>query len=61
VQTLGPFVTTSGDATSNGRWFDGYLQNLIPLPAGLAPSASTPSATPPATTPPGGDMLPIIP
>jgi phospholipid/cholesterol/gamma-HCH transport system substrate-binding protein len=50
VRVLGPFVTTSGDATSNGRWFDGYVQNLIPLPASVAPPSRT-----------GGDTLPIIP
>ena len=52
VKTLGPFVTTSADATSTGRWFDGYLQNLVPLPASVAPSGSKA---------PGGDTLPIIP
>ncbi|HEY0694576.1 MAG TPA: MCE family protein [Kribbella sp.] len=64
VQTLGPFVTTSGDATSTGRWFDGYLQNLIPLPASVAPPTTTHPAgrTPtPAATAPGGDTLPIFP
>lgn len=38
VKTLGPFVTTSGDATAQGRWFDGYLQNLIPLPVRIGPA-----------------------
>lgn len=51
VRTLGPFVTTAADATANGRWFDGYLQNLLPLPA---------TAAPPAGKAPGGDTLPII-
>lgn len=51
VRTLGPFVTTSGDATSIGRFFDGYLQNLVPLPVSVAP---------PATKRPGG-TLPLIP
>jgi phospholipid/cholesterol/gamma-HCH transport system substrate-binding protein len=53
VKTLGPFVTTSGDATSSGRWFDGYLQNLVPLPASVAPSGGSKA--------PGGDTLPIVP
>lgn len=35
IQTLGPFVTVSGDATAQGRWFDGYLQNLLPLPLSI--------------------------
>jgi phospholipid/cholesterol/gamma-HCH transport system substrate-binding protein len=50
IQVLGPFVTTSADATSSGRWFDGYLQNLVPLPASVAPPASKP----------GGDTLPNV-
>jgi phospholipid/cholesterol/gamma-HCH transport system substrate-binding protein len=54
VKTLGPFVTTSGDATASGRWFDGYLQNLIPLPLSIAP----PATKSPARTP--GDTLPTI-
>jgi phospholipid/cholesterol/gamma-HCH transport system substrate-binding protein len=64
VQVLGPYVTVSADATSSGRWFDGYLQNIVPLPAGLAPpSSQSPGATKPrSTTPPsGGDTLPIFP
>jgi phospholipid/cholesterol/gamma-HCH transport system substrate-binding protein len=61
VKVLGPYVTVSADAIGTGRWFDGYLQNLIPLPVGIAPS--TPSTkTPRSTTPPsGGDTLPIFP
>jgi phospholipid/cholesterol/gamma-HCH transport system substrate-binding protein len=64
VQVLGPYVTVSADATSSGRWFDGYLQNIVPLPAGLAPpSSQSPTSTKPrSTTPPsGGDTLPIFP
>lgn len=37
IHVLGPFVTTSADATGNGRWFDGFLQNLIPLPITVKP------------------------
>jgi phospholipid/cholesterol/gamma-HCH transport system substrate-binding protein len=48
VRTLGPFVTVAGDATANGRWFDGYLQNLV-------------LEVPPGVGNPGGDSLPIIP
>jgi len=62
VRTLGPFVTTAGDATSNGRFFDGYLQNLVPLPASVAPPVKTPpdgDAPSPVATP-GGDTLPIF-
>ncbi|GAA4606412.1 MCE family protein [Actinoallomurus liliacearum] len=38
VKTLGPFVSVSADATAQGRWFDGYLQNLIPLPIAIGPA-----------------------
>ncbi|GAB3961303.1 MCE family protein [Actinoallomurus acanthiterrae] len=38
LKTLGPFVTVSADATAQGRWFDGYLQNLIPLPVRIGPA-----------------------
>lgn len=53
LRTLGPFVTVAGDATANGRWFDGYLQNLVlEVPPGVEP---------PAGRHPAGDTLPIIP
>jgi len=73
VQTLGPFVITSEDATANGRWIDGYLQNLLPFPAsGALPEqliGSRQSTTktksgagkPGTTNTPGGDNpLPLI-
>ena len=44
------------------RFVDGYLQNLIPLPASVAPPAKTPPAggTPSPVATPGGDTLPIF-
>jgi phospholipid/cholesterol/gamma-HCH transport system substrate-binding protein len=68
VQTLGPFVTTSGDATGSGGWFDGYLQNLIPFPATIQPPATgrpnkgtSGARTPGMTITPGGDNpLPLF-
>lgn len=36
LRGLASFVTTSGDALGSGRWFDGYLQNLVPVPASVA-------------------------
>jgi hypothetical protein len=59
VMTLGPFVNTAMEAAGSGRWFDGYLQNLIPLPAGIAPSARDKSG--PASTVPGDHTLPTLP
>ncbi len=35
LQLLAPFVTVFSDALGNGRWFDIYLQNLVPLPASV--------------------------
>jgi phospholipid/cholesterol/gamma-HCH transport system substrate-binding protein len=66
---MGPFANEVTDLTGNGRWFDVYLQNLVPLPAGVAPPSTVTPATPktgkpkkspkPAKTK-DGDTLPII-
>ncbi|HEY0539143.1 MAG TPA: MCE family protein [Actinoallomurus sp.] len=70
-KAMAPFANEVADYTGTGRWFDVYLQNLVPLPASVnIPGASgkstkippnnplTPS-NPPAT-PRNGDPLPII-
>jgi ABC-type transporter Mla subunit MlaD len=36
LRGLASFVTTSGDAAGSGRWTDGYLQNLVPVPVSVA-------------------------
>jgi phospholipid/cholesterol/gamma-HCH transport system substrate-binding protein len=36
LRNLASFVVTSGEATGSGRWFDGYLQNLVPVPTSVA-------------------------
>jgi phospholipid/cholesterol/gamma-HCH transport system substrate-binding protein len=36
LRGLASFVVTSGDALGSGRWFDGYLQNLVPVPVSVA-------------------------
>jgi phospholipid/cholesterol/gamma-HCH transport system substrate-binding protein len=41
IQELGPFVTETSDLTGNGRWFDYYLQNIIPLPISIQGSNGT--------------------
>lgn len=55
LATAGPFVSTAADATGNGRWFDGYLQNLIPLPVSIAPpqpgTGNPPKSSPNSTLP----------
>lgn len=38
--TMGQFTTEYADLTGSGRWFDVYVQNLIPLPSSLAPPAA---------------------
>ncbi|MBO0891919.1 MAG: MCE family protein, partial [Acidothermales bacterium] len=38
VRTLATFVKLFGNVVGTGRWFDAYIQNLVPLP----PSASLP-------------------
>ena len=51
-QTMGPFAAEYADLTGSGRWFDVYIQNLIPLPFKLAPPAAlNPTAQSPGTTP----------
>lgn len=37
LKLLGPFIRQLTDATSNGRWLDGYVQNLLPLPFSVGP------------------------
>jgi virulence factor Mce-like protein len=34
---LSAYVNQLTDATGTGRWFDGYLQNLVPVPFSLQP------------------------
>jgi phospholipid/cholesterol/gamma-HCH transport system substrate-binding protein len=36
LRGLAAFTVTSGDALGSGRWFDGYLQNLVPVPVSVA-------------------------
>jgi phospholipid/cholesterol/gamma-HCH transport system substrate-binding protein len=62
-QLMAPFAADYTDMTGNGRWFDVYLQNLVPLPAGIAPPASgsgTSKKKTPRSTPTQGNPLPII-
>ncbi|RSN71072.1 MCE family protein [Actinomadura sp. WAC 06369] len=35
LQMFGPFARQFADVTGTGRWFDAYLQNLIPIPAAI--------------------------
>jgi phospholipid/cholesterol/gamma-HCH transport system substrate-binding protein len=35
IQLLAPYGRQFSDATGSGRWFDSYIQNLVPLPASV--------------------------
>ncbi|WP_030173347.1 MCE family protein [Spirillospora albida] len=35
LQRFGPFARQFSDVTGTGRWFDAWLQNLIPIPASI--------------------------
>jgi virulence factor Mce-like protein len=35
IQLLAPYSRQFTDATGSGRWFDSYIQNLIPVPASV--------------------------
>ncbi|MGH3319799.1 MAG: MCE family protein [Streptosporangiaceae bacterium] len=35
IRLLAPFVREFTDTLGNGRWFDNYIQNLVPLPASV--------------------------
>ena len=39
IKLLAPFVRVFANTTGNGRWFDTYIQNLVPVPGG--PGSST--------------------
>jgi phospholipid/cholesterol/gamma-HCH transport system substrate-binding protein len=35
IEALAPFVRVFANTTGNGRWFDTYVQNLVPVPGGV--------------------------
>ena len=35
IELLAPFVRLFANTLGNGRWFDSYVQNIVPLPGGL--------------------------
>lgn len=41
LKLLGPFIRQLTDATSSGRWLDGYVQNLLPLPFSIGPGPNS--------------------
>ncbi|GAA0336814.1 MCE family protein [Actinoallomurus spadix] len=51
---MGPFGNELTDLTGNGRWFDVYIQNLIPLPVSIAPPSTRGDTTQPTPAPKTG-------
>lgn len=45
IRRLAPFVRAFTNTLGNGRWFDTYIQNLVPVPGTLKPPAKGPSLT----------------
>ncbi len=37
LRLFGPYAREFADATGNGRWLDGWMQNMAPVPPQLAP------------------------
>ena len=35
IRLLAPFVRVFANTTGNGRWFDTYIQNIVPVPGGI--------------------------
>jgi phospholipid/cholesterol/gamma-HCH transport system substrate-binding protein len=42
IELLGPFVRVFANTLGNGRWFDTYVENLIPVAAAPAPPKVSP-------------------
>jgi phospholipid/cholesterol/gamma-HCH transport system substrate-binding protein len=65
-QAMAPFTGEVADYTGSGRFFDVYLQNLVPLPASvklpgaLIGKGGSPAVTPAPSRPADGNPLPII-
>jgi phospholipid/cholesterol/gamma-HCH transport system substrate-binding protein len=41
IELLAPFVRVFANTLGNGRWFDTYVENLIPVEAAPAPPGGT--------------------
>ncbi|MQY06177.1 MCE family protein [Actinomadura macrotermitis] len=44
LQLFAPFARQFSDVTGTGRWFDNYIQNLLPIPASIKDPAKQPGA-----------------
>jgi phospholipid/cholesterol/gamma-HCH transport system substrate-binding protein len=56
ISLLAPFASQFTDATGTGRWFDSYIQNLLPIPASIG---TLPQKTVPGTQ--SANPLPVLP
>jgi phospholipid/cholesterol/gamma-HCH transport system substrate-binding protein len=54
VEELAPFVRVFTNTLGNGRWFDSFVDNLIPGVVGAALCGGSPAAGGPQTCSPGG-------
>lgn len=55
LQLFAPFARQFSDVTGTGRWFDSWIQNLIPIPASIqAPKSGGGTATKKPTKKQGG-------
>jgi phospholipid/cholesterol/gamma-HCH transport system substrate-binding protein len=62
IRLLAPYGRQFTDATGTGRWFDSYIQNLIPVPASIRPPAGgSGTSQSPGGPPRGGNPLPFLP
>lgn len=72
IQLYAPFARQFTDATGSGRWFDAYIQNLLPIPATIKNPPANGTGNPGGTRPGGGqpgpngsggssDTLPFLP
>lgn len=66
LQLMATYARQFSDATGNGRWFDSYIQNFIPIPASIGePSKDKPSKNKKKSTSTekssGNGSLPLLP
>ncbi|GAA4234077.1 MCE family protein [Actinomadura meridiana] len=60
LQLFAPFTRQFADVTGTGRWFDSWIQNLVPIPASIQLPQSN-GATPQKQGGQSGNPLPFLP
>ena len=63
LELMAVYTRQFSDATGNGRWFDSYIQNFIPLPASIGDPSTDKSSKKKKTTEKqsGNGSLPLLP